>query len=204
MRLSTQGSGPATERKRRSSDKGCRFLMEDWTMRLPRMTTRRWIAAVAIVGSASGGTMELVRRRQRFLRAYREQALAEFQRSVRAQILIGTMGGKPRSNGPALRVNDKRGFTDWCVLLGRRRTSEPTVTTDCWIGGGRPVARRHPGSAARRDCSGMPASAPQRDTLGTICEGRGRGDTGRRASAPGTRNPARVTSCRDRLASDMV
>jgi hypothetical protein len=63
-------------------------------LRLPRMTTRRWIVAVAIVGSVSGGTIELVRRRQRFLRAYREQALAEFECCVKAQILIGTMGGK--------------------------------------------------------------------------------------------------------------
>jgi hypothetical protein len=63
-------------------------------MRLPRMTTRHWMVAVAIVGLVSGGTIELVRRRQRFLRAYREQALAEFECSVKAQILIGTMGGK--------------------------------------------------------------------------------------------------------------
>ena len=63
-------------------------------MRLPRMTTRHWMVAVAIVGLVSGGTIELVRRRQRFLRAYREQALAEFECSVNAQILIGTMGGK--------------------------------------------------------------------------------------------------------------
>jgi hypothetical protein len=101
MRLSTQGSGPATERKRSSSAKGCRFLMEDWTMRRPRMTTRRWMVAVAIVGLVSGGTIELVRRRQRFLRAYREQALAEFECSVKAQILIGTMGGKG-ANLPSL------------------------------------------------------------------------------------------------------
>jgi hypothetical protein len=94
MRLSTEGSGPATERKRWSSAEGCRFLMEDGTMRLPRMTTRRWMVAVAIVGLVSGGTIELVRRRQRFLRAYREQALAEFECSVKAQIVIGTMGGK--------------------------------------------------------------------------------------------------------------
>ena len=94
MRLSTQGSGPATERKRYSSAKGCRFLMEDWIVRLPRMTTRRWMVAVAIVGLVSGGTIELVMRRQRFLQAYREQALAEFECSVKAQILIGTMGGK--------------------------------------------------------------------------------------------------------------
>jgi hypothetical protein len=58
------------------------------------MTTREWMIAVAIVGLVSGGTIELVRRRQRFLRAYREQALAEFECSVKAQILIGTMGGK--------------------------------------------------------------------------------------------------------------
>jgi hypothetical protein len=63
-------------------------------MRLPRMTTRQWMVAVAIVGLLSGGTIELVRRRQRFLRAYREQALAEFECSVKAHILIGTMGGK--------------------------------------------------------------------------------------------------------------
>jgi hypothetical protein len=63
-------------------------------MRLPRMTTRRWTVAVAIVGLVSGLTIELVRRRQRFLRAYRGQALAEFECSVKAQILIGTMAGK--------------------------------------------------------------------------------------------------------------
>jgi hypothetical protein len=63
-------------------------------MRLPRLTTRHWMVAVAIVGLVSGGTIELARRRQRFLRAYREQALAEFECSVKAQILIGTMGGK--------------------------------------------------------------------------------------------------------------
>jgi hypothetical protein len=33
----------------------------------------------------------------------------------------------------AQRVIHKRDFTDWCVLLGRRRKSETTVTTDCWI-----------------------------------------------------------------------
>jgi hypothetical protein len=44
----------------------------------------------------SGDTIELVRRRQRFLMAYREQALAEFECSVKAQILIGTMAGKGR------------------------------------------------------------------------------------------------------------
>jgi hypothetical protein len=63
-------------------------------MLLPRTTTRRWMVVVAVVGLVSGGTIELVRRRQRFLRAYREQALAEFECSVKAQILIGTMGGK--------------------------------------------------------------------------------------------------------------
>jgi hypothetical protein len=63
-------------------------------MRLSRMTTRRWMVAVAIVGLVSGGTIELVRRRQRFLRAYREQALAEFEWSVKARILIGRMAGK--------------------------------------------------------------------------------------------------------------
>jgi hypothetical protein len=63
-------------------------------MRLPRMTTRHWMVAVAIVGLLSGGTIELVRRRQRFLRAYREHALAEFECYVKAHILIGTMGGK--------------------------------------------------------------------------------------------------------------
>jgi hypothetical protein len=70
-------------------------------MRLPRMTTRRWMVAVAIVGLVSGGTVESARRRQRFLRAYREQALAEYECSFKAQILIGTMAGKG-SNPPPL------------------------------------------------------------------------------------------------------
>jgi hypothetical protein len=52
------------------------------------------MVAVAIVGVVSGGTIELARRRQRFLRAYREQALAEFECSVKARIIIGTLGGK--------------------------------------------------------------------------------------------------------------
>jgi hypothetical protein len=42
------------------------------------------MVAVAIVGILSGGTIELVRRRQRLLRAYRQQALAEFECSVKA------------------------------------------------------------------------------------------------------------------------
>jgi hypothetical protein len=59
------------------------------------------MVAMAIVGLVSGGTIELARRRQRFLRAYREQALAEFECSVKAQIVIGTMGGK-RTGLPSL------------------------------------------------------------------------------------------------------
>jgi hypothetical protein len=86
--------GPAIKREWSCGGQRCRLLMTDSTMRRVRMTTRRWMIAVAIVGLVSGGTIELARRRQRFLRAYREQALAEFECSVKAQILIGTMGGK--------------------------------------------------------------------------------------------------------------
>jgi hypothetical protein len=50
--------------------------------------------AVAIVGPVSGGRIELQRRRQRFLRAYREQAKAEFVCHVKAQILVGNFGHK--------------------------------------------------------------------------------------------------------------
>jgi hypothetical protein len=59
-----------------------------------QFTTRQMMAAVAIVGLISGGTIELVRRHQRFLLAYREQALAEFECSAKAQIVIGTMGAR--------------------------------------------------------------------------------------------------------------
>ena len=48
-------------------------------------------------------------------------------------------------------------------------------------GGGRPVARRHPGSGARRDCSGRPASPARRGTRG--------------ATPPGPRPPPGGAEC---------
>ncbi len=50
--------------------------------------------------------------------------------AIKGQLVATCPGIVPR---PTVRANYKRDFTDWFVLLGRRRTSEPTVTTDCWI-----------------------------------------------------------------------
>jgi hypothetical protein len=36
--------------------------MQDAAMRLPRMTTRRWMLAVAVVGLVLGGSLEFVRK----------------------------------------------------------------------------------------------------------------------------------------------
>jgi hypothetical protein len=58
-------------------------------------------------------------------------------------VMGDTIRGFPYANYDSIDwlVPDKPGaspaivirFTDRCVLLGRRRTSEPTVTADCWI-----------------------------------------------------------------------
>jgi hypothetical protein len=65
-------------------------------MRLPRVrfTLRSMMIAAAVVGLASGVTVESGRRRQRFLRAYRGHALAEYECSIKAQILLANMGAK--------------------------------------------------------------------------------------------------------------
>jgi hypothetical protein len=53
-------------------------------MRLPRMTTRRWMIVVAVVGLLMGGTVRLKQRRDRFL------ARAEYH--AKLEYLYRTMG----------------------------------------------------------------------------------------------------------------
>ena len=61
-------------------------------MRLPRMTTRRWMVAAAAVALFSGGMVECARRRERFFGAYRKHALAEIESSIKVRLLTLNVG----------------------------------------------------------------------------------------------------------------
>ena len=66
-------------------------------MRLPRMTTRRWMTAIAFLALALAVTLQSVRLQQALVREQRLRAEAEFQRALaevqfrRARALVDQM-----------------------------------------------------------------------------------------------------------------
>ena len=95
-------------------------------MRLPRMTTRRWMVAVAIIGLMTGGTIEgmrLKRRHDYFLARFQKYAqLEQFLR--RAEALDGDASRLPYGPPPAdfermsmLKIQMRRRPDRWSRLV---------------------------------------------------------------------------------------
>jgi hypothetical protein len=68
-------------------------------MKLLKMKVRTVLIAVAIVALIMACGLTLERRRQRFLKLYREHALAEFERTVKARFLEANVGRKKGPDG---------------------------------------------------------------------------------------------------------